>query len=121
MKPSTVLIAAAVTGCAYGSSPAALLIPFDVNLPHSTSLSPSLSQNDARLLLAQRLGAADDVEIGGLEDDTVATLNQYGGSRRPLLGGNLRERRPPKLLMVLESMENIVEGWISRPKFEIAS
>ena len=100
----------------YAASPEALVYTFPDGGPQESP--PSICPNDARLLLAHRLGVSEYHSIGDVGDSTLELLNTYGGKSRLLSNDASRSSYPyppsgPRRLLVFVEGVEYPEGKIA--------
>lgn len=86
----------------------ALVYTFDQTSQRSTSKS-TISAENTRLFLAQRLGLSQFHSLENVDDDTLRLLNNYGGSQTPLFKSN--DRHVQRLLVIIEGLEDPTSKW----------
>jgi hypothetical protein len=104
----------AIVGCAAAQN--AYLYNLDIH-PRSSSSSrfPSIDTETAIDILARRLGAAELIELGRVDDDILEHLNQYGGQQRlPLFGDEGPTSRPDRVVIAIEGYDGTLGNKYSR-------
>ena len=102
------------------AAPSASVYTFDQHSWPSKSSSnaqSSLSFEDARLVLAQRLGLAGHYSLDGASDSTVKLLNEAGGSHPSLFSRD--DNRLRRLLVVVDGADTPEGIWCQRCNFTI--
>ena len=106
------LPALAVTVYAAGE---ALVYTFDratnPSLSTSTGVPATISPENARLVLAQRLGLSQFYDLGDADDETIRLLNQHTIPQAPLGEGDVEDVR--RLMIIVEGVKE-PGGMLSR-------
>ena len=85
---------------------------------------PTLSAEEARLVFAQRLGAARYHGLGKATESTLAHINQFGGNGDALFDD--AEEKTPELVVIVEGVSTgtaqpLLDAWSAiKPAFKIA-
>ncbi|KAH8648088.1 hypothetical protein BGZ60DRAFT_521221 [Tricladium varicosporioides] len=129
MRLSTSLLVPALIGAASATSPASVYI-FEGNDQTNPSKAPTLSPEQARLVLAQRLGASQYHGLGDASDSTISYINQFGGKKESLFL-DVEQDQTPELVLIVDGMneatnEALKSAWASTktkisPAFYISS
>ena len=110
MRSLTSLLWAGAALQTYAASPEALVYTF----PESSQgqhRTPTISPNDARLLLAQRLGLSEYHSLGDVDQHTLERLNIFGGQQKSIFE-DAPEDGSRRLLLFIDGVEH-PEGSIS--------
>lgn len=87
----------------------ALVYTFDQTSPSQSTSKSTISAENTRLFLAQRLGLSQFHSLENADDDTLRLLDDYGGSQTPLFKSNDRHVR--RLLVIIEGLEDPASMW----------
>jgi hypothetical protein len=127
MKFSTSLLLPTIIGVASATSEAIVYIFQGTEWPNSVD-PPSLSPEQARLVIAQRLGVSKWHGLGDSSDSKISYVNEFGGvSREEESVFHAPQGRQLESLLVLdrvssENVEKLSNAWSSiRPAFTIAN
>lgn len=108
------------------SDPARAYIFEGQQWPNNLASPPALSPNEARLVLAQRLGVSQFHDVGSVGNSAIKYINQFGGQLKSLFQ-DARKDRAPELVMIVEGVSEETAGpllaaWSSiKPAFTISN
>lgn len=112
MKGLSLCLAAGLVATVRAVSPAAVYT-FDSGRSTPSPDAPStVSPEAVRLVLAQRLGISRYHELKSIDDVALQQIDKHSGPQRLLFDDSDRGRKVPKLLVMVEGVENI-EGMTS--------
>jgi hypothetical protein len=125
MKLSISLLLPAILGVAHATSDTASVFTF----PDKQSLpgTPILRPEEARLVIAQRLGVSAYHNLHHASSDGLSYINAFGGQQSPLFPSIAEDDGRSHLIVVVEGvtpkiMESLMSQWDStRPTFEISN
>lgn len=126
MKLSTSLLVPALIGAASASSEAVAYI-FQGNQFPLPSKPTTLTPEQARLVLAQRLGTSRYHELAGAaSESTLSYITTFGGAQESLFHDEAREQVPELVLIVegvaAESAKSLLSAWDPvEPAFSISN
>ncbi|KAG9231905.1 hypothetical protein BJ875DRAFT_381886 [Amylocarpus encephaloides] len=124
MKLSISLLAPALIGIVSAASKADVYILQRDELPNTSN--PTLSPEQARLVFAQRLGAAKYHDLAGASEDAFSHINNFGGSQESLFEDATQDKAA-ELILVVEGVQSKAAKRLSntldfiKPTFSISN
>ncbi|KAI9647992.1 hypothetical protein NHQ30_002620 [Ciborinia camelliae] len=115
----------ASTVCA-ASNPARAYIFEGQQWPNNLASPPALSPNEARLILAQRLGVSQFHDVGSVDRSAIQHINKFGGQLKSLFKDAPKDRAA-ELVMIVEGVSEetagpVLDAWSSiNPAFTISN
>ena len=108
MRTNAALFLAGIAGLSPSNAFEAPVYTFDpISLPSTASHKlSSITPEGARLLLAHRLGLSKYHDLTDADEDTLDLINSLSSNQGLLFQGDEREDEVPKLLVVVEGIEN---------------
>ena len=125
MRFSTSLILPVLITAA-SATPDAVAYLFQGDEILSTSQPPKLSTEQARLVIAQRLGASKYHDLGDASEATLSYINKFGGQPKAIFQDIVSDEAA-ELVVIVEgvsasSREQLVAAWSSQePAFTISN
>lgn len=120
MKLFSSLLLPALLGTASALSDATVYL-FDGSERPTTSTTPSLTPEQARLVFAQRLGTSQYHGLGDATESTISYINQFGGAHESLFQHPAKDKAAELVLIVEGVSTKAAEAWSSfEPAFTIA-
>ncbi|APA09370.1 hypothetical protein SS1G_12165 [Sclerotinia sclerotiorum 1980 UF-70] len=117
----------ASTACAASDSARAYIFESQ-QWPNNAASPPSLSPNEARLVLAQRLGVSRFHDVGSVDANAINHINKFGGqSQLKSLFKDAPKDRAAELVMIVEGVSeetagSLLDAWSSiKPAFTISN
>ncbi|RDW73198.1 hypothetical protein BP6252_07105 [Coleophoma cylindrospora] len=126
MRISPSLLIPALVGAASAASESASVYIFEGQQWPSTSKPATLTPEEARLVLAQRLDVAEYHGLERTSEETLSYINNYGGSKKSLFESSLAEPAS-ELVIVVEGVSSeiakpLLSSWQNiNPAFYISS
>ncbi|PGH02979.1 hypothetical protein AJ80_08770 [Polytolypa hystricis UAMH7299] len=105
MKNLLPLLTVPLSVLAASPSHEANIFTFDPEQSRLSLLNTEAKRDGARLLLAQRLGVSEGLELGKLDENDIAVLRDFGGGQSHLLGSHPSGDDVSRLLLVWESSD----------------
>jgi hypothetical protein len=124
MKLSTSLLVPAFIGAASAASNADVYIFQREESPITSN--PTLTPEQARLVLAQRLGSSQYHDLSSASETTLSYINSFGGAQEPLFG-DVPEDKAVELVLIVEGVNEknagpLLDAWASiKPSFSISN
>ncbi|KAI9744421.1 MAG: hypothetical protein M1818_001950 [Claussenomyces sp. TS43310] len=106
MRLSISLLLPVLIGAAHAVSDSAKVYIFSSSRPGSSSNTPDLSPEEARLVVAQRLGVSHYHSLNDASDKTLSYINDFGGEQTELFATHA-DHKPMQLVI-------FTEGWTSQ-------
>ncbi|MCJ1395107.1 hypothetical protein MMC18_007988 [Xylographa bjoerkii] len=104
MRVTAALTSAALASSVYGATQGASVYTFGHNA--SPSITDDVTPSTARLLLAHKLGLSQYHNLDNIDDLTLSILNSFSGPQSSLFDNNDEDERVPRLLVVVEGVED---------------
>ncbi|RDW87583.1 hypothetical protein BP5796_03277 [Coleophoma crateriformis] len=126
MRISLSLLIPALVGAASAASESASVYIFEGQQWPSTSKPATLTPEEARLVIAQRLDVAEYHGLERTSEETLSYINNYGGSKKSLFESSLAEPAS-ELVIVVEGVSSeiakpLLSSWQNiNPAFYISS
>jgi hypothetical protein len=126
MRLSTSLLLPAFISAASAISDASVYI-FDGDQRPKISSPPTLSPEETRLVLAQRLGISEYHGLGDASESTLAHINTFGGPQPGLFSSSFEEDKAAELVLIVEGISSKNEKLLksrlstSKPAFSISN
>ncbi|CCD44045.1 hypothetical protein ACHAO1_008914 [Botrytis cinerea] len=98
----------ASTACAASDSALAYILDGHQK-PNNLVSPPALSPNEARLVLAQRLGVSQFHDVGSVGSEAIKYINKFGGQLKSLFN-DARKDRAAELVIIVEGVSEETAG-----------
>lgn len=127
MKLSISLLLPALLGTAVAASDPAHVYTFPVVKPESSTDIPTLSPNEARLVIAQRLGVSRYHNIHDATNDGIKYIDTFGGQQSSVFGSQIENDEKSHLVLIVEGVTAEVEKSVAtswdgaNPSFKISN
>jgi hypothetical protein len=127
MKLSTSLLLPTLLGTAIAASDSAKVYTFPASQRDSSTGTPSLSPEEARFVIAQRLGVSQYHDIHTATEDAIGYVNVFGNQQSTLLGHLNHDDDRSRLVVMVEGMTPKLEKLfaaqldVAKPTFEISN
>ncbi|QSZ36407.1 hypothetical protein DSL72_006284 [Monilinia vaccinii-corymbosi] len=125
LSSSFLLPLLASTACAASDSARAFVFEGQ-QWPNNQASPPALSPNEARLVLAQRLGVSEFHDVGSVDSSAIKHINKFGGQSRSIFEDAPKDRAA-ELVMIVEGVSEetagpLLSAWSSiKPAFTISN
>ncbi|RAL60473.1 hypothetical protein DID88_000248 [Monilinia fructigena] len=125
LSSSLLLPLLASTACAVSDSASAYIFEGQ-QWPNNQASPPALSPNEARLVLAQRLGVSQFHDVGSIGSNAIKHVNKFGGQLKSLFKDAPRDK-VAELVMIVEGVSKetagpLLDAWSSiKPAFTISN
>ena len=115
-----------LVGTGHAASESAKVYIFQKPEFQTTSAIQTLTPEDAKLVIAQRLGTSQRHVLSGASRDALAHINTFGGPQKQLLPSDNQDVRSQLLIVIdnaiSEAATRYQNAWAStKPAFEISS
>lgn len=120
MKLSSSLLLPVITGAAVALSDSAKVYIFQGDDLPNASDPPALSAEQARLVLAQRLGTSQYHQLGAVDESTVSYINKFGGSQGSLFQDPDQDKTPELVVIVEGVTSSVAEMYFEASAFKPA-
>jgi hypothetical protein len=123
--PASLVLPLLVAAGQAASEPAKVYILQKPEFPTSSTI-PTLTPEEAKLVIAQRLGSSQLYSLSDASDDALAHINAFGGPQKRLFANDDQDERS-QLLIVIENVTPEVAAryqkeWAPiKPAFEIST
>jgi hypothetical protein len=110
MKLPVSLVLPLLIGAAQAASETAKVYIFQEPEYPTSSTAPTLTPEEARLVIAQRLGVSRYHGLSGVSDDALTYINTFGGPQSQLFTNDAQEGRSQLVLLI----DNVTPGLAMR-------
>lgn len=126
MRLPVSLVLPLLVGAAQAASKSAKVYIFQKPGFGTSSTIPTLTQEEAKLVIAQRLGASQRHSLSGVSDDALAHINAFGGPQKQLFANDGQDVRSQLLIVIDNATSEAAARYqkecsLTKPAFEIST